>query len=317
LHDRPVCVWQNQPEKELNRMPAIAANGITLEYETYGLESAPPILLVMGLGAQLTLWPIELVEALVERGFRVIRYDNRDIGLSTKFDSAGVPDMAAIMMAAMSGQKVTVPYSLDDMAVDAVALLDALGIDRAHIVGASMGGMISQLIAINHPEKTLSLTSIMSTTGNPALPQGKPEAMAVLLNRPTTSDLDVIIEFGMKAARAIGSPAYPADADRLRARVISDFHRSFSPTGAARQMAAIFANGDRRDRLASVTVPTLVVHGEDDPLVPVEGGRDTAANIKGAELLIIPGMGHDLPVELVDQIADAVADVAARALVTA
>jgi pimeloyl-ACP methyl ester carboxylesterase len=298
-------------------MPALAANGITLEYESYGLETAPPLLLVMGLGAQLTLWPMEFVEALVAHGFRVIRYDNRDIGLSTKFDAAGVPDMAAVMMAAMAGQKPVTPYSLDDMAADAAALLDALGIDRAHIVGASMGGMIGQLIAINHPDKTLSLTSIMSTTGNPALPQGKPEAMAVLLNRPTTTDLDVIVEFGMKAARAIGSPAYPAEAERLRARVISDFHRSFSPMGAARQMAAIFANGDRRERLASIAVPTLVIHGEDDPLVPVEGGRDTAANIKGAELLIIPGMGHDLPVELVDQIADAVADNAARAAVVA
>lgn len=298
-------------------MPAIAANGITLEVEIYGDDKAPPVLLVMGLGAQLTLWPIELVDALVARGFRVIRYDNRDIGLSTKFDEAGVPDMGAVMMAAVSGQPVPIAYTLDDMAADGVALLDALGIDRAHIVGASMGGMIAQLIAVNHPERTLTLTSIMSTTGNPALPQAKPEAMAVLTNRPMTTDLDVIMDFGVKAARTIGSPAYPAEEQRLRERVKSDFQRSFSPIGMMRQMAAIVANGDRRARLAGVTAPTLVIHGDADPLVPVEGAHDTIAHISDAELLIIPGMGHDLPVELVDQIADAVVGVSKRAMVEA
>lgn len=291
-------------------MTAIGANGITIEYEDYGAKDAPPILLVMGLGGQLTLWPIELVEALVARGFRVIRYDNRDIGLSTKFDAAGVPDLPSLMMAAMTGQKPQVPYTLDDMAADGIALLDALGIDKAHIVGASMGGMIAQLIAATYPERTLTLTSIMSTTGNPALPPAKPEAMAVLTSRPTAADEATMVEFGVKAARIIGSPAYPASEDRLRTRVTNDYRRSFSPAGVARQMAAVVANGDRRARLAAVTAPTLVIHGDADPLVPVEGGRDTAANIKGAELKIIPGMGHDLPVELVDTIADAVAGLA-------
>lgn len=291
-------------------MTATSANGITIEYEDYGAKDAPPILLVMGLGGQLTLWPIELVEALVARGFRVIRYDNRDIGLSTKFDTAGVPDLPALMMAAMTGQKPQVPYTLDDMAADGIALLDALGIDKAHIVGASMGGMIAQLIAATYPERTLTLTSIMSTTGNPAVPPAKPEAMAVLTSRPTAGDEATMVEFGVKAARIIGSPAYPAAEERLRTRVTNDFRRSFSPAGVARQMAAVVANGDRRARLASVTAPTLVIHGDADPLVPVEGGRDTAANIKGAELKIIPGMGHDLPVELVDTIADAVAGMA-------
>lgn len=291
-------------------MTAIGANGITIEYEDYGAKDAPPILLVMGLGGQLTLWPIELVEALVARGFRVIRYDNRDIGLSTKFDAAGVPDLPSLMMAAMTGQKPQVPYTLDDMAADGIALLDALGIDKAHIVGASMGGMIAQLIAATYPERTLTLTSIMSTTGNPALPPAKPEAMAVLTSRPTAAEEATMVEFGVKAARIIGSPAYPASEDRLRTRVTNDYRRSFSPAGVARQMAAVVANGDRRARLAAVTAPTLVIHGDADPLVPVEGGRDTAANIKGAELKIIPGMGHDLPVELVDTIADAVAGLA-------
>lgn len=291
-------------------MTATSANGITIEYEDYGAKDAPVVLLIMGLGGQLTLWPIELVDALVARGFRVIRYDNRDIGLSTKFDAAGVPDMPSLMMAAMSGQTPKVPYSLDDMAADGAALMDALGIGKARIVGASMGGMIAQLFAATYPEKTITLTSIMSTTGNPAIPPAKPEAMAVLTSRPAAGDEATMVEFGINAARIIGSPAYPATEERLRTRVTNDYRRSFSPAGVARQMAAVIANGDRRGRLAAITAPTLVIHGDADPLVPVEGGKDTAASIKGAELKIIPGMGHDLPVELVDTIADAIAGLA-------
>lgn len=297
-------------------MTQIQANGVSLEVEVYGPDNAPPLLLIMGLGAQLTLWPIELVEALVARGFRVIRYDNRDIGLSTKFDAAGVPDIPKMMMSLMMGEKPRTPYTLSDMAADAVGLLDALGIDRAHIVGASMGGMIAQLVAVNAPERVLSLTSIMSTTGNPALPQARPDAMAVLTARPTTPELNTIVEFGVKAARTIGSPQYPAEEDRLRTRIRSDFERSFSPLGAARQMAAIMADGDRTARLATIIAPTLVIHGEADPLVPLEGGKATAASIKGAELLTIPGMGHDLPLELVDTIAGAIAGLTERASAT-
>ena len=291
-------------------MPQIAANGVTLEYETYGNPAHPPLLLIMGLGAQLTLWPIELVEALVARGYRVIRYDNRDIGLSSKFTAAGVPDLPAVMMALMSGKPPALPYTLADMADDAAALLTALGIDQAHIVGASMGGMIAQLVAINHAGRVRSLTSIMSTTGNPALPPAKPEAMAALMERPTTAELTDVLALGLRITRAIGSPGYPAPEAPLRQRIERDFRRSFHPTGAGRQMAAIMADGDRRERLKAVTAPTLVIHGEDDPLVPVEGGKDTAAAIPGATLLTIPGMGHDLPLELVDRIADAIAGVA-------
>lgn len=294
-------------------MASIAANGITIEYESFGDTKAPAVLLIMGLGAQLTLWPIELCEALVARGFRVIRFDNRDIGLSTKFDSAGVPDMASLMMATFTGRKPAVAYTLDDMATDAVALLDALGIARAHIVGASMGGMIAQLVAVLYPERTLSLTSIMSRTGNPADPPARPDAMAVLTNRPANADIETLVNFMVNASRVIGSPAYPVKADRLIARVRADLERSYSPTGFMRQMAAVIESGDRRPRLAAITAPTLVVHGDADPLVPVEGGRDTAASIKDAELLIIPGMGHDLPVELVETFADAIAGVASRA----
>ena len=293
-------------------MPNITANGITLEYEDAGDAQAPVILLVMGLGGQLTLWPVELVEALVARGYRVIRYDNRDIGLSTKFDAAGTPNLAAMIMAGMMGQAVTPPYTLDDMAADGVALLDALGIDRAHIVGASMGGMIAQLIAADYPARARSLVSIMSTTGNRAVPPARPEAMAVLMNRPTSGERDAIIAYAMQSARVIGSPGYPPDPDRLRTRVTADYDRSFAPAGAMRQMAAIIAAGDRREKLAGITVPTSVIHGADDPLVPVEGGRDTAASIPGAELHVIEGMGHDLPLALVDEIADVIAATAAR-----
>ena len=294
-------------------MAQTTANGITIEYESFGPDGAEPVLLIMGLGAQLTLWPVELCEALVARGFRVIRYDNRDVGLSTKFDAAGVPQLPAVIGAILSGQDPKVPYRLEDMAADAVGLLDALGIARAHIVGASMGGMIAQLVAADYPARTLSLTSIMSSTGNPSLPPATPEAMGVLMSRPQGADLDALIDFGVRAARVIGSPGYPADETLLRARVRRDVERSNYPAGFARQMAAIYASGDRRAKLARITAPTVVVHGTADPLVPVDGGRDTAANIKGAELVEIDGMGHDLPLALVDRIAGEVASVAARA----
>ena len=294
-------------------MTSIQANGISIEYDTFGASDRPAVLMIMGLGAQMTLWPVELCDALVARGFHVIRFDNRDIGLSTKFDQAGIPNMAAMAMAVMTGQKPEAAYSLDDMAADAIGLLDALGIDHAHVVGASMGGMIAQTVAAKYPKRVLSLTSIMSTTGNPAIPPARPDAMAVLTNRPTTTDTDSLVAFLVNAARVIGSPAYPANEERLITRVRADLARSYSPTGYLRQMAAIIASGDRRAQLASITAPTLVIHGDADPLVSVEGGRDTAANIKGAELRIIPGMGHDLPLPLVDTIADAIAGIASHA----
>ncbi|MFC3711521.1 alpha/beta fold hydrolase [Sphingoaurantiacus capsulatus] len=294
-------------------MARTTANGIEIEYESFGPASgAETVLLIMGLGAQLTLWPVELCNALVARGYRVVRYDNRDVGLSTKFDGAVAPDLPTLLGAMMAGQDPKVPYSLEDMAADAIGLLDALGIDKAHIVGASMGGMIAQVVAIEYPARTLSLTSIMSTTGNPMLPPASPEAMGALLGRPESNDVDTLVDFGVKVARAIGSPKYPADEALLRARVRRDVDRSVYPAGFARQLAAIYANGDRRARLATIKAPTLVIHGEADPLVPVHGGRDTAANIPGAELVEIEGMGHDLPVPLVEQIADAIDKVAKR-----
>ena len=290
-------------------MPRTTHDGVTLEYETHGDTVDPALLLIMGLGAQLTLWPIELVEALVAKGFFVIRHDNRDIGLSTKFIEAGVPDMQSVVMAMMGGKKPDIPYTLSDMAADAVAVLDAAGVDKAHVVGASMGGMIAQLVAVEHPDRVLSLTSIMSTTGNPMLPPARPEAMAAL-TAPISpqASLAEVLERGAMVSKAIGSPGYPSDARRLQERIERDFRRSFHPTGPARQMAAIVADGDRRERLAKITAPTLVIHGADDPLVPVEGGRDTADAIPGAKIKENSGMGHDLPLALVDEIAEAIAE---------
>ena len=288
----------------------IQANGIEIEYESYGADDAPPVLLIMGLGGQLTLWPMPLIEGLVERGYRAIRYDNRDIGLSQKFDSAGMPDLMKVAATMFAGLKPNIPYTLDDMAADAAGLLDALDIPAAHIIGASMGGMIAQLFAAAYPKRTLSLTSIMSTTGNPAVPRSSDAATAVLMSRPAGTDLDAILDHGVRSAKVIGSPGYPADEVALRARIKRDYERSHQPAGIARQMAAIYAGGDRRTAIATISAPTMVIHGVDDPLVPVEGGRDTAASIPGAKLREIPGMGHDLPLPLVPVILDAFEEVA-------
>ncbi len=298
-------------------MPAMTANGVTIEYEAHGNPKDEPLLLVMGLGGQLTLWPFELVEALVARGFYVIRYDNRDVGLSTRFEAAGAPNLKWMFVKAAIGLPVRPAYTIAEMAGDGIALLDHLGIRRAHIVGASMGGMIAQHIAARHADRTLTLTSIMSTTGNRRLPRPNRDAMRVLTDRPMSGDAEATIAFSMRAARVIGSPAYPAAAERLEARVRSDFARAVYPVGVARQMAAVLADGDRRAMLRGIKVPTLVIHGAADPLVPLAGGEDTAASIPGAVLKVIPGMGHDLPVELVDTIADAVAGLVESVRVTA
>ncbi|WP_077147403.1 alpha/beta fold hydrolase [Sphingopyxis sp. KK2] len=283
------------------------ANGISITYEDKGPRDAPAILLVMGLGGQLTLWPDEFVDALNAHGFRTIRYDNRDVGLSTRFEAAGVPNLKWMFVKSMLRLPVRAAYTLADMAADGISLLDHLGIAKAHIVGASMGGMISQHIAARYPERVLSLTSIMSTTGNPRLPRANKEAMAVLANRPMSGDPEAMIAYSVRAARVIGSPAYPAEEERLQRRVRGDFERGWYPQGVARQMAAIVADGDRRAMLKTIAAPTLVIHGEADPLVPLAGGKDTAASIPGARLMTIPGMGHDLPLALVDTLADAVA----------
>ncbi|KUO54784.1 MAG: alpha/beta hydrolase [Sphingomonadales bacterium BRH_c3] len=289
-------------------MPEITANGITIHYDTHGDPSNPPILLVMGLGAQMTFWPTELVEALAGRGFHVIRYDNRDIGLSHKFHGEKVPGMIWHMIRKRFGFPPKVPYSLSDMAADGIGVLDALGIERAHIVGASMGGMIAQLMAIEHPQRVLSLTSIFSTTGHHKLPQADKAAIEALTKRPASEEEEVLVEHGMMVATAIGSPGFRPDPKNLRERVTGYVRRSVYPEGLFRQMAAIIDDGDRTERLKSVNAPALVLHGEDDPLVKVECGHATAAAIPGARIKTIPGWGHDLPVELVDPIANAIAE---------
>jgi pimeloyl-ACP methyl ester carboxylesterase len=297
-------------------MPQVKANGLMLHYESWG-DGSPgePILLIMGLGAQMIAWPQDFIDKLVAGGHRVIAYDNRDVGLSEKLDAAGPPDMAAIMGALAQGKRPPVAYTLDEMAADAVGVLDALGIDKAHIVGASMGGMIAQLVAADYPRRVLTLTSIMSTTGNPDLPRSKPEAIAVLNNRgpDPTQDLEGFIAHSLASSRIIGSPGYPADPALHRERTIATFQRAYYPVGFTRQYVGVMASPDRRPKLKGVTAPTTVIHGEDDALVPVEGGHDTAANIPGAHLVTIPGMGHDFPPALHDQIAGEVLKSVARA----
>ncbi len=286
------------------------ANGIELEYESFGNPADPTILLIMGLGAQLTLWPLPFVEALVERGFHVVRYDNRDVGLSTKIDHARPPRIGMLVLQRLLRLRPRVPYTLGDMAADAAGLLDTLGIEKAHIVGASMGGMIAQIFAATYPDRTLSLTSIMSTTGNPRLSRASREAMDVLVNRPKTDDLEALVAHGIRASRVLAGPAFPVAPDLLEARVRETIQRSNYPDGFARQLAAIVADGDRRQRLKAIKAPTVVIHGSDDTLVPIDGGRDTAASIPSARLVEVRGMGHNVPVEVIPEIVDAIESVA-------
>ena len=296
-------------------MPQVSANGIQLEYETFGDKSAEPILLIMGLGSQMTRWPEPLIRMLVEKGHYVIRYDNRDVGLSSKLDQAGIPNLADIISARQAGKPPVTPYSLDDMALDAVGLLDALKIDSAHIVGVSMGGMIAQLLAADHPTRVRSLTSIMSSSANPALPPAKPEARAII-GTPAPNPFenrDAFLERAVTSARVLGSPGYRVPEEIIRERAAADAERSYYPQGFARQYAAILASPDRRAKLQTITAPSVVLHGEDDALVPVEAGKDTAANIPGAELITVPGMGHDVPPGLFDVFVDAVMRAVVRA----
>jgi pimeloyl-ACP methyl ester carboxylesterase len=282
----------------------IKANGIEIEYETFGKKGDPALLLIMGLGAQLTLWPESLCEGLASRGFFVVRYDNRDVGLSTDYDTWGVPNIMDAFMKLMKGEKVATPYLLDDLANDAIGLLDALGIDRAHMVGASMGGMIAQIVAAKFPQRTLSLVSIMSTSGRLGLPTGKPEAVAMLSAQPEGPAREQLIAHAIKLRTVIGSPGFPADPAELRALVERNIDRRYYPAGAARQYLAVLASGDRVELLKTVKVPTLVLHGADDPLLPVDGGRDVASLVPGAKIETFPGWGHDIPKEMVPKLVE-------------
>jgi pimeloyl-ACP methyl ester carboxylesterase len=280
-------------------MPTAHVNGIDLEYQTSGAPSDPPLLMVMGLGAQLIAWPEEFVERLAARGFYAIRYDNRDVGLSTKFE--GMPDFGALF----SGDGSSAPYRIEDMADDAAALLTHLGIDRAHVMGVSMGGMITQALVINHADRFLTACSIMSTTGDQSVGAPTGEAAAALLRPPATNREDAIAG-SVEGSRVISSPGYPFDADLMTKRAEAAYDRNFSPDGTARQLAAILSSPDRTEGLRRVTMPFLVIHGEADILVQVSGGKATAAAVPGSTLILIPGMGHDLPEEVWDQIINAV-----------
>jgi pimeloyl-ACP methyl ester carboxylesterase len=289
-------------------MTAIQANGITLEYESLGDPGAPVILLVMGLGMQLLAWPDPLCDGLARAGFRVIRFDNRDCGLSEKFGSLGVPRLGRAMLRAWVGLPVRAPYMLDDMALDAVGLLDALEIPAAHVVGASMGGMIGQVLAARYPGRVLSLTSIMSTTGARHLRRPTARVRRAMLQRPADpSSVDSVVENYERLLGVIGSPGYPTPPEELRARIRRSVERSYYPAGFLRQLAAVLASGDRSWLLGRISCPTLVIHGKADPLIPVDGGIDTARKIRDARLLLLDGFGHDLPPQLHERLAGEIA----------
>ena len=284
-------------------MPVLSANGIRIAYDSSGDPHAVPMLLIMGLGMQLVSWPDEFVDGLAEAGFYVIRFDNRDSGLSTKFDAAGAPSLPLAYLKHLLHWPLRSAYTLDDMADDALGLMSALGIGKAHIVGVSMGGMIAQLIAARHPERVLSLTSIMSSSGRRGLPGPTRAARAALMARPADpGNPDSVIEHGLRVLRAIGSPAYPTPDKLLRERVARALKRSVCPAGVARQMVAIAASGERSALLARITARTLVIHGAADPLVPLACGQDTARRIPDARLEVIEGMGHDLPPQLIERL---------------
>jgi pimeloyl-ACP methyl ester carboxylesterase len=289
-------------------MARLTANGVEIEYESLGDPSGVPMLLIMGLGAQLITWDDGFCQELVKRGFRVIRYDNRDSGLSTKMDAAGPADI----MAAYAGEAKPA-YSLDDLADDAVGVLDALHIPAAHIVGASMGGFIAQLVAINHPNRTLSLTSIMSGPGGVDAVPPTPEASVFLVRAPGPTREEVIA-LGIESRRLLGGIDNPFDAEDERRKIERAYDRSYYPAGFGRQLVAILAAKTRVPALANVRVPTLVVHGLDDPLVPPENGRRVAAAVPGARLIELEHMGHNLPPEYWPLVADAIAETAARAV---
>ncbi len=301
-------------------MTQISANGLTFDVEDVGERGAPVVLLIMGLGMPAAAWPEGLVDHLVRAGLRVIRFDNRDSGHSTKLRTTRMPNLQFAIARALMRMPVRAPYTLDDMAADADALLAALGVERAHVVGASMGGMIAQVLAARHPQRVLSLTSIMSSSGNPSprIAFGSHRALRAILLRPrSVDDVAQLTDHLIRVFSVIGSPGFPPDPAMQREHLERVARRGYYPAGSARQLLAILASGDRRAQLARIEAPTLVIHGRDDPLVPVAAGMDTAHNIRGAELKVIPGMGHDFPPALQPEIATLIERHIARASGTA
>jgi len=297
-------------------MPRINANSLAIEFETFGEPDAKPLLLVMGLGAQMIAWDENFCQQLADAGHFVIRYDNRDVGLSTYFDDHGVPDFKELAVELMTKGSVEVPYTLDDMAMDGISLLDELGIEQAHICGASLGGMIVQAMAINHGNRILSMTSIMSTTGNPDLPPAHPEAMEALTSE-RADDPQHAMNRAVEVSKIIGSTGFERDEERIRTKALESYDRAYYPDGVTRQMAAVMAHGDRRPGLNQLQLPCLVIHGDIDPLVPVTGAHDTHQNVPGAELMIIEGMGHDMPKGAWHQIVEGITSLTHQANATA
>lgn len=290
----------------------VSAGGVQLEVEDHGPPNGEPLVLIMGLGMQLVAWPDGLVELLVARGFRVIRFDNRDIGLSQRFDDLGVPNLPLVAMKAALGLPVHAPYAIADLADDTAALLDALGLASAHVCGASMGGMVAQHLAARHAARVRSLTLMMTTSGARRLPQPSLRVRAALIGRPARLDVDALVDHYVHLLHVIGSPGFPPDEAELRERLELSIRRSFRPRAVARQIAAIAADGDRSALLARVAAPTAILHGAADPLIPVAAAHDLAAKITGASVEVIPGWGHDLPRELWPRQAEVIAGVAAR-----
>lgn len=291
-------------------MPKARANGIRIEYDTFGDPRQPPLLLISGLGRQMVFWDEAFCKQLADKGLYVIRFDNRDAGLSTRFEAGGIPDIASVFAAATQGQAVEVPYTLDDMADDARGLLDALGIEKAHICGASMGAAITQIMGYRHPERVLTLIPIMGTTGNPELPQPDPEARKILIE-PAPKEREAYLAHAVKT-RKIFSGSIADNEEVIRQKAALEYDRAFYPQGLVRQMAAIFSHGNRKPVLGLIKAPTLVIHGSEDPLVPLAGGKDTAEAVAGAELLVIEGMGHGLPESVWPRVVDAIAEHAGK-----
>ena len=287
-------------------MTHTTANGIDIEYDTFGDRNRSPLFLIMGLSSQMVAWPESFCEKLAQNGHWVLRFDNRDVGLSSKIEGVGLPDLMAAMAAHQQGQPVAAPYTLSDMAADAVGLMDALKLEKAHVCGLSMGGMIAQVMAIEYPWRVLSLISMESTTGDPTLPSAKPEAMEAMLS-PPPQDRDGYIQHAVEVFRAFSGGSDKFDETLEKELSANSYDRSFYPAGFVRQLAAILASGDRTESLASLAVPTLVIHGADDPLVPLAHGRATARAIPGAKLLVLEGLGHGIAYPaLWDEIVNAI-----------
>ena len=292
-------------------MPRIKANGLEFEYDARGPENGQPVVLVMGYTAQMINWPDAFCDGVADAGYRVVRFDNRDIGLSSELSDKGAPDIGAIFEKVMTGQDATAlaPYLLDDMAMDTVAIIDALGLGPSHIIGASMGGMIAQLVALNHPEQVRSVIPAMTTSGATGLPQAEPEASKVLTQQPESQAREHVVPQGVKARKIIGSHPSVQDSDaHIEERVGAAYDRSYRPLGAARQYAAIVAQPRWHDRLPDLKAPMMVMHGEVDPLIPILNGRDIADRVPGAKFVEVKKWGHDMASPLIPELTKHVTD---------